>query len=166
MIPIPLNPNVQYRAPKGLKARDDNAVRGVKGDSNYAIEIYADAKGIWKGVAISTYEAYRIAREQGPEQLRDPELTQTGQPLVVRLMRDDILELEVEGPKDRRFMRVVKFDSTGRLNLIGINESNSDARVRAKELKYLSATGSSLQKRKATLISVSPSGLVSRRKII
>ncbi|MCX6433004.1 MAG: type II CRISPR RNA-guided endonuclease Cas9, partial [Actinobacteria bacterium] len=96
-IAIAGNPSAAYRAPTGVKARPDNAVRGVKGDSNYCIEIFVGDKGVWAGEVISTFEAYRIVQEQGADRLRDPALTQSGRPLVMRLMRDDVVRMDIDG---------------------------------------------------------------------
>lgn len=166
VIPIPINEKALYRAPKRGKAREDNAIRGVKGDSNYCIEISADEKGKWGSEVVTTFEAYRIVREEGKDRLRDPRLTQSGAPLVVRLMRDDIVELQIDDEGKRQLMRLCKFDSSGRMNFAPVNEANVDARVREKSLNYLSASAATMQKRNPKSVSVSPSGRVSKRKIM
>ncbi|MCF8539180.1 MAG: type II CRISPR RNA-guided endonuclease Cas9 [Candidatus Nanopelagicales bacterium] len=169
VIPIPINPDADYRAPKGIKAREDSAVRGVKGDSNYCLEIHINEKGKWVGEVISTFEAYRVIRTlgevEGTKRLRDPKLTQSGNPLILRLTRNDVVEIDVDGPEDRRLMRVCKFDSSGRFFLADLKESNVDARVRVGELAYLSATAGTLQNRNAKAAAVSPDGRVSIRKL-
>jgi len=165
VIPIPPNPAVPERAPKGMKARADNSPRGVKGDSNYCLEIFVDDRGKWVGEVVSSYEAYRIARTQSPARLRDPHLTQSGKPLVIRLMRDDVVQVDVDSPDDRQLMRVCKFDSSGRLNLAPISEANVDARVRLKEISYLSASAGTLHTRRAKKVTITPDGRVSYRNI-
>jgi len=164
-IPIPLNKNARHRAPKGIKTREDNSPRGVKGDSNYCIEISINEKNKWVGEVVTTYEAYRIVREQGNARLRDSHSTQSEKPLVIRLMRDDVLEVDIEGTEDRKLMRVCQFSSNGRLNLAEITEANVDARVRTKEIKYLSATAGTLQSRNAKKVTISPDGRVSKRNL-
>lgn len=169
VIPIPINPDAEYRAPKGIKARDDNAVRGVKGDSNYCLEIHANEKGKWVGEVVSTFEAYRIIRNlgetEGAKRLRDPQLTQSGKPLILRLMRDDIVEIDISGTEDRELMRVSYFGSSGTIAFAALHESNVDARTRSKELAYLFSTGGALQKRNAKAATVSPDGRVTIRKL-
>ncbi len=165
VIPIPLNPEVLDRAPKGIKTRDDNSPRGVKGDSNYCLEIYVNEKGKWVGEVISSYEAYRIAKAQSPERLRDPHLTQSGKSLVIRLMRDDVLEVVVTSEQDRKLMRLCKFTAAGNMSWAEINEANVDARTREKEISYLFSTAGTLQHRKARIVTITPDGRVSRRNI-
>lgn len=167
VIPILTAKGHDYRAPKGDKAREDGAFRGVKGDSNYCIEIVENDKGKWVGEIISTYEAYRIADEFGVSRLRDPKLAQSGKPLVMRLMRDDIVRLEVDG--ELRDVRVCVVSSTGNLSLAGLNEANVDARTRTSNfgegkmdesllVKYVNKRAGSLQTAKARQITISPSG--------
>jgi CRISPR-associated endonuclease Csn1 len=165
VIPIPLNPAVPERAPKGMKARADNSPRGVKGDSNYCLEIYVNDKGKWVGEVVSSYGAYRIARTQSPTRLRDPYLTQSGKPLVIRLMRDDVVQVDVCSVDDRQLMRVCKFASSGAISLSPISEANVDARVRAKEISYLSASAGTLQQRSAKKVTITPDGRVSLRNL-
>lgn len=158
VIAIPAPANAGHRAPARSKARDDNSARGVKGDSNYCIEIYAAENGKWKGEVVTTYEAYRIASEHGEERLRDPRLTQSGKPLVMRLIRDDIVSVTMEG--DRRIMRLCKFGATGQMFFIGHTEANADARVRAGEIKYLSKSPGALGELDARRVTISPSGRI------
>jgi CRISPR-associated endonuclease Csn1 len=155
-IPIPLNPKAAHRAPARSKARADQAVRGVKGDANYCIEISIGDHGQWQGEVISTYEAYRIAAEHGTDRLRDPNLTQSGLPLVMRLMRDDTVSMDIDGR--RRLYRLCKFGTSGAMFFAGLNEANVDARVRVKELDYLRKMASTLEKAAAHPVTVSPSG--------
>jgi len=161
-IPIALSQEAQHRAPKGRKSRDDNAVRGVKGDSNYCIEIFSDERGKWRSEVISTYQAYRIVAEFGEERLRDATRTQSGQPLIMRLLRDDIVQLTMDG--SRALYRLCKFYSTGSMFFAGLNESNVDARVRIKEISYLHKTAGSLATLKAKHVAVDPTGRVSKAR--
>lgn len=169
VIPIETKEGHEYRAPKGEKAREDNAFRGVKGDSNYCIEIVKNEKGKWVGEIISTYEAYRIAGpdESNVERLHDPKYSQSGKPLVMRLMRDDTVRLEIDGAV--RDLRVCFVKSSGVIGLAELNEANVDARTRpgnfgegklpeSLRLKYFQKTASTLQPLKARQITISPSG--------
>lgn len=167
VIPIRTSKGHEYRAPTGDKARDDNAFRGVKGDSNYCIEIVENEKGKWVGEIISTYEAYRIADEFGVERLRDPIRAQSGKQLVMRLMRDDTVRLEIDG--EIRDLRVCVVTSKGGLWMIALNEANVDSRTRksnitsgkiseALALSYVIKSAGSLQPAKARQITISPSG--------
>jgi hypothetical protein len=157
-IAIAGNPSAAYRAPTGVKARPDNAVRGVKGDSNYCIEIFVGDKGVWAGEVISTFEAYRIVQEQGADRLRDPALTQSGRPLVMRLMRDDVVRMDIDG--QRGLYRLCSFRSSGAMFFAGLNEANVDARVRAKEIAYLQKSPGPLGRANARLVTISPSGRI------
>lgn len=167
VIPIKTNEDASYRKPKGTKTREDGAFRGVVGNSNYCIEIVENEKGKWVGEIVSTYEAYRIADEFGVERLRDPNRAQSGKPLVMRLMRDDIVRLEIDG--DQRDVRVCFVKGSGQIGFADLTEANVDARTRVSNfgdgkldtslaLKYILKTASSLQTAKARQITISPSG--------
>jgi CRISPR-associated endonuclease Csn1 len=53
--------------------------KGYVGGSNYCLEIARNAKDRWTGKVVSTFEAYQIARMHGPDRLRHPSLSQSGQ---------------------------------------------------------------------------------------
>lgn len=156
VIPIQLPEDVEWRKPRRSKARDDLGYRGVKGDSNYCIEISTSPNGKWTGRVVSTYEAYEIVRRHGEARLRHPTLTQEGEPLVMRLMRDDIVRLEIDGKV--RTMRVCVVKRSGTIQLAGINEANVDARVRTKELRYLSKSPGPLRSLRARRVTVTAAG--------
>jgi CRISPR-associated endonuclease Csn1 len=132
--------------------------KGYKGDSNYCLEIGCDGRGRWKGTVVSTFDAHRIARVDGPGRLRDPRVTQEGLPLVMRLMIDDLVETSDRG--SRRIMRVVTVKGRGEILLAPANEANVDKRNRdAKSgFKYVSKTAGSLQAAAARSLTVSPIG--------
>lgn len=132
--------------------------KGYKGDSNYCMEICRDDKGRWEADVISTFDAYQIARKLGKSRLRDPGLSRSGKPLVMRLMIDDVVRLEMEGAL--RTMRVASLKSNGQLLLSDIHEANVAARTRNKEdpLSYVTKMVGSLQKAKARHITISPIG--------
>ena len=164
-IPIPVDPKAPHRAPTRSKTRDDNAVRGVKGNSNYCIEIYEDETGKWRSDVITTYEAYQVIRRLGQDggfqRLRDAKLTQSGKPLAMRLMRDDIIQATVDG--HTQLYRLCVIAGSGNLSFAPIHEANVDARVRNKELKYLSMSAGPLKGIQARQVSVSAIGRISTR---
>jgi CRISPR-associated endonuclease Csn1 len=134
--------------------------KGYKGDSNHCIEIWRNDKGRWESRVVTTFEAYDIARAQGPQRLRHPGLAQDGQPLVMRLHVDDCLRLEDAGAS--RLMRMVTASSAGRLSLVEVHEANVDKRNRTKQdgFAYTYKMASTLQTARARKVTVSPIGEV------
>lgn len=130
--------------------------KGYKGDSNYCIEIVRSEKGKWESEVISTFDAYQLVREHGAAQLRHPDLSVSGKPLVMRLIRNDFVRLELEGVT--RTLRVCKMREDGQIALADVTQANVDSRTRAKEISYVLKTGGSLQKTKARQINISPIG--------
>lgn len=130
--------------------------KGYKGDSNYCIEIVRNDKGKWEGEVISTFEAYQLVRVHGIARLRNPHLSVSGKPLVMRLIIDDVVKLEHEGAP--RELRMAYANSAGTLAFCDIHEANADKRTRTKELAYVFKTAGSLQKSKARPITISPIG--------
>lgn len=126
------------------------AYKGYVGGSNYCIEIWRDAQGKWHGDVISTFRAYQIVRELGEaealRQLRNPSLSLSGQPLIMRLMIDDLVRLKLDNQTST--MRVVKVGGNGQIFMCEHNEANVDARNRDKEdpFAYVSKTVGSLRK--------------------
>lgn len=156
VIPISLPAKAECRRPRGAKARLDLAYRGVKGDSNYCVEVFAKPDGRWTGRVISTFEAYWIVRERGERALRNPRYAQEGEPLIMRLMRDDIVRLEING--ETRLLRVCVVKGSGNIQLAAIHEANVDARARAGELKYVNKTPGTLRSLKARQVAVTAAG--------
>jgi len=130
--------------------------KGYKGDSNYCIEIVRNKNGKWEGEVISTFNAYQLVREHGAAQLRRSDLSISGKPLVMRLIRNDFVRLELEGVT--RTLRICKMRENGQIALADVTHPNVDSRTRAKEISYVLKTGGSLQKAKARQISISPIG--------
>jgi len=129
--------------------------KAYKGDGNYCYDIWMNEKGNWTGEVISSFEAYQLSR-------KDPKWWQKlfgrkGQNLIMRLRKNDYLQIEHD--KKVIIVQVYKF-SHGRLNMSKHIEANVDARVREKELKSIQMSPGSLQKSKAKLVTVSPSGVV------
>jgi CRISPR-associated endonuclease Csn1 len=132
--------------------------KGYKGDSNYCMEIVRNEKGKWEGEVISTFEAYQLVRSHGVARLRNPHLSVSGKPLVMRLILDDSVRLEIDGQS--RTMRVATLSGNGQVFMADISEANADARNRDKNEKfaYISKTGGSFQKVRARRVTVSPIG--------
>lgn len=138
------------------------AYKGYVGGSNYCIEIWRDDNGRWNGDVISTYQAYQAIREFGEEdglkRLRNPHLSQSGKPLVMRLMIDDLLRLDVDDIT--RAMRIAVISGNGQIFMCDHNEANVDARNRDKEdsFAYISKMAGSLQKAQGRRVTVSEIG--------
>lgn len=153
------NDEAPERAPRPSRS-DDGAYAGRKGDSNYCIEIYADEKGRWRSEVITTFAAYQIVRasDGSTAQLRNPQLTQSGKPLIMRLTKNDTVRIVIDSvPLD---YRVCKFGHNGQLSLAPTNESNVDSRNRDSEddFKYLSKAAGPLKDLQARNVTVSPAG--------
>jgi CRISPR-associated endonuclease Csn1 len=136
--------------------------KGYVGGSNYCMEIWADERGRWCGEVISTFDAYQIIRQYGEEtgwkKLRNPRLSQSGKPLVMRIMNKDYLRLEVDGKL--RTMVIATIKANGQILMADHNEANVDARNRDKEnpFAYVSKMPGSLQKARGRRCTVSPTG--------
>lgn len=126
--------------------------------SNYCIEIYKDGNEKWAGHIVSTYDAYQIFRKGGVEALRNPKFAQNGQPLVMRLMRDDMLRIEHNG--QLMLVRVCKINSSGQMYFAEHFESNVASRSVGtdKNFSYITKYPSSLKASKGRLVTVSPTG--------
>lgn len=136
--------------------------KGYVGGSNYCLEIFKNEKGKWEGEVISTFRAYQIARKEGEARLRDKHFAQNGKPLVMRLMRNDVVCLggADEGASDRQVLRIVKIGLTGQFFMAPLHEANVDARNRDKDdpFTYVSKRPGSFMASKARLAVVSPIG--------
>lgn len=134
--------------------------KGYKGDSNYCLEIVKNEKGKWDGEIVSTFEAYQVVRKHGDAVLRNREQSISGKPLVMRLIRGDILRCMHDDII--MTLRVAVIKSSGQMLLASHQESNVDARNRDKDdpFRYISKTASSLQKSQGRKITISPIGQV------
>ena len=138
--------------------------KGYKGDSNYCMEIVKNDRGRWTGEVISTFEAYQVIRQLGEKEgiarLRNRSQSLSGKPLVMRLMRNDCVQLDVDG--ERRIMRVTSIVSDGRIALADLKEANADARNRDKNevFSFTNRTPGSLQRDRARFVTVSPTGMI------
>lgn len=129
-------------------------------DSNYCIEIVRNEKGRWEGKVISTFRAYEYVKQYGIKRLRHPSLSQSGKPLVMRLMINDVICLE---EPHKKIMRIVKMSGNGQITLADLHEANVDKRSKNKakheKINYCYARSvKTLQKAKARLITISPIG--------
>ncbi len=136
------------------------AYKGYVGGNNYCLEIWRDEKGKWKGDVISTYRAYQIIRDLGEDkgfkQLRNKSTSQSGQPLVMRLMINDYVRLNVGDTS--KTMRVAKIIGNGQVFMSEHNEANVDARARLKTYSYVSKYAGSLQKSNGRHVIISEIG--------
>jgi CRISPR-associated endonuclease Csn1 len=132
--------------------------KGYKGDSNHCIEIWRNERGRWESSVLSTFEAHRIARENGLQRLRHPALAQIGKALVMRLMIGDMVRMELDGRV--RTMRVATLSGNGQVFMAEHHEANVDARNRDRtdSFKYTSKMAGSFQTARARRVSVSPIG--------
>ena len=145
-------------------AGSPQAYKGYLGGSNYCVEVCRDEAGKWNGEVISTFEAYQIVRQfgeaDGLNRLRHPTRSQSGKPLVMRLMINDLVRLEIKG--DVRIMRIAVIKSSGQIFMSDHNEANVDARNRDKgdAFGYISKSIGTLKSAKGRRITVSAIGEV------
>lgn len=132
--------------------------KGYKGDSNYCIEIVRNEQGKWEGEVISTFEAYQLVRKHGMQQLRHPDLSIRGKPLIMRLIIGDYLKADFKGRS--RVLTVKKIKSNGGIFVAEHQESNVRQREDEKDssLVYGSFTAGSLYKAGGRQVSISPIG--------
>ena len=149
---IALPEGQEHRRPSSAK-RDggDDSYVGVKGNANFCIEIVDEGEK-WSGSVVTTEQAYGVARREGDRRLHDPKTSLDGRPLVMRLMINDIVEIEEEGR--RKLVRVKKISRSGNITLVPVG-SATDAGVFSK-------TANSLRAVDGRLVHVSPAGRLVR----
>jgi CRISPR-associated endonuclease Csn1 len=134
--------------------RAGHAYKGYKGDANYCYDIFNGKGGKWTGRVVSRFDANRPGFE--PNARTSP----AGEPLVMRLRVNDMLEIGDNGR--REIMRVVKL-SEGKITLAGHSAAGSlkmrDADT-ADPFKYVTVSPTSLQTRGALSVHISPSGRI------
>jgi CRISPR-associated endonuclease Csn1 len=136
--------------------------KGYVGGSNFCLEIWRDEKGKVGGEVVSTFEAYQIMRTNGDRVgwrlLTNPHATYNGQKLITRLIRNDMVKIEIDG--QAKLMRVVKIKSSGQIYLSEHHEANADARDRdsADPYSFDSKLPGSFIKSKGRQVTVSPIG--------
>jgi CRISPR-associated endonuclease Csn1 len=127
---------------------------GYKGGNNYCIEIIRNEKGKWEGEVISTFAAYQIVvkvdkekgKGEGLKRLRHLTQSQSGKPLVMRLVQDDFVRL-LDDTGKLRTLRLCTINQAGVMAFADTNEANVADRavdkklpngtVRKKELDYM-----------------------------
>jgi CRISPR-associated endonuclease Csn1 len=143
-----------------FRDRSGKPYKAYKGDGNYCYDIWLDEKGKWAGEVISTFNAYQLHRKS---KIWWKNLVgQSGQKLVMRLRKNDYLQIEHEG---RELIVQVNQVTLGKVIMSEHLEANVDARTRSKydgtdALKYIMKSPGSLQKAQAKRVTVSPSGVV------
>ena len=143
-----------------IRDKHDDPYKLYKGDSNWGVEIYAYPQGHkkagkWEGQVISRFDANQHDFKPGESRRPHPAAN-----LVMRLQADDFIELE--RGSNAGVYRLQKINRDGRMYFISPNEANVDARVRDKEIGYLSQTANQLQASNARRVHLSPAGRVSR----
>lgn len=131
--------------------RTGKPYRYVKGDGNFCYEIFRKPDGKWDGEVINSFDANQADFGESSAS------AQNGLPLVMRVHRDDVLAAEIDD--QTRLMRVAYF-TPGMIALVDVHEANSDARVRAKSLKYIFKSPSTLKNLQARLVGVNILGYV------
>jgi CRISPR-associated endonuclease Csn1 len=149
--------------------------KGYVGGSNYCIEIVCNDKGRWQGKVITTFSVYqRIAteikklrsqglsyedaRHQAEKQLRC-KISASGEPLVMRLHKEDIIRAEIDG--QTKLLRVVKIDPSTNVVFAEIHEAgelkkrHDDSR---DTFRYVNLRGESFRNAKARHVTISPIG--------
>ena len=130
-----------------------------KGDSNWAVEIYAFPKGHakegkWHGAVIPRFDAFQEGFRMGMTFRPHPAAS-----LVMRLRINDCIKAEVNG--EGKLLRLQKI-SEGVLTFAEIHEANVDRRNRDKEnaFSYITKSADKLREMKARKAHISPTGKV------
>lgn len=125
--------------------------KGYVGGSNYCIEIIRNEKGKWEGEVISTAMVYQMIREQGSTNarafLRSNNKSTSGKPLVMRILKGDMLRVELDG--QLRLLHVTSVKKQMELF------DHLDA---GKDSKLITKYAGSLQAAKARRVTISPIG--------
>lgn len=160
--------------------------KGLLSNSNYCIEISMTETGEWIGEVLRTFDAYQVVRKfkkvaDGIRHLRNPKMTVSGNPLIMRLMINDYIRAKVD--EEVLLLQVLKINSSGSITFIKPNETNISARYTAKlaaqkaqknrepydehalndSFFQKAFSAASLQTCKARQVAISPIGLVRDR---
>ncbi|MES9849884.1 MAG: hypothetical protein ABW145_15970, partial [Candidatus Thiodiazotropha sp.] len=132
-----------------------------KGGANYCYELFVNEKGRWDGALITSFTANQPAYRAfmgSDKQFRQE--TFNGMPLLMRLIRDDLIAIE-ESPGNRCIMRIVLL-TEGKVVMAEHFEANADARNRDKQspFKYLTKSPDKLRKLRARRVFVDLLGRV------
>jgi CRISPR-associated endonuclease Csn1 len=117
------------------KSGIEQPYKGLLSNSNYCIEIFCQPDGAWDSAVLRTYDAYQVMRKckstaEGIKQLRNPNKSLCGRPLVMRLMINDYIRAEIGN--ELLLLKVLKINSSGIVTFIKPNETNISARYAAK----------------------------------
>lgn len=143
-----------------IKNKQQTIYKGLHSSSNAWYDIYEDEKGKWTHEVVSTFDAHRKGTE-------DTAPAAEGRAHVMRLFKNDMVELEEDGAK--RYYYVLKFKTNGQIYLVAHDEANADKRSRDKdkrnrdkddELTLSSRKASRLRQLKAKAVYVSPAGTI------
>ncbi len=155
---IPITHAVHHARHGTLPDGTPRPYKGYKGDSNYCMEIVRGPKGRWLGRLVTTFEAYQAVRRSHGDAavLRHPTRSLTGESLVMRLMKNDMVRLELDG--ETHTMRVVAIGAN--IILAELHEANADARNRDKDhaFRYTYKTADTLRQARGRRVTVSPIG--------
>lgn len=141
--------------------KNDKAYKGYVGSGNAHMDLYENPKtGKWEAEIISRFD---INQKRFFLQWQKDYPTA---PLIMRLRINDMLMLD-EG-EARSLYRIQKMSQGGVVTLAPHMEANVDARNRDPDdvFKFMKIGASSLQKRKARRVHISPTGLIQEGKII
>jgi CRISPR-associated endonuclease Csn1 len=133
--------------------------KGYVGGNNYCLEITRSDNGDWHGEVVTTFESYEIVRAGGIKQLRNRNLGQNNQPLVMRLVLGDTIRLIHK--ENLCTVRLCSINSNnGQFFMAPINEANVDARNKDKQdsFTYISKVTGSLRKAQGRFVTISPIG--------
>lgn len=133
--------------------------RFVKGDGNYCYDIFEVEGGKWDGEIISSYQANTKIFKAELKSGRKNWKSLSGDPLVMRLRKDDFLI--IEDGSSKRIMRIAKFTS-GQISMAEHMEANVDSREREKlsGFSYLRKSPNTLKLVRARVVGVDPLGYV------
>lgn len=135
--------------------------KGYVGGSNYCMELTRSKSGKWVGEVVTRFDAYQVVRTNGTKDLRDPNLSSSGKPLVMRLMINDLVRTEIDG--NTRTLRVVKIDPSTNVVFAGINEAGDLKKRHADSsdpFRYVNIRGESFRTAKTRRVTISPIGEV------
>ncbi|TQV78979.1 type II CRISPR RNA-guided endonuclease Cas9 [Denitrobaculum tricleocarpae] len=140
-----------------LPVRDKSGriYKAYKGDANERFDVWRLPSGKWVSEIITRFSANQ-PRPESADSRPHPAAKR-----MLRLHQNDFLAVEMEG--ERRLVRVVKFSTSGSMQLVPHNEGgNLKARDADKNdyLKYINTSASGLQKLRARQVRVDEIGRV------
>jgi len=145
--------------PVTVQTGDETPFKYYNSGGNYCYDIWTNEKGKWTGEVISTFDAYQLDRKhaKGGKKWWQSSVGRSGQKLVMRLRKNDLLQIEHDG----RILLVSVYKFTeGTINMAVHFEADVSARVADKSLPAIAKSPGSLQISNAKRVTVSPSGVV------